>query len=211
MPLGCRAGKHCPPKMLKVRGFGAARWLALDVSRSQTLNECATDRAEEYMKMTVPKSRGFTLIELMVVVVVIAVLAAIALPSYLAQVRKSRRSDAITTMNTVVLNEERWRTNCPSYATFADSTCTSAGAAFMSQPTSSYYTFALSNVGASAYTVKATAQGGQAKDKQFGVACGTLYYAFGADTTVDSACSLSGTAATAAGNVTQCPAKCWGK
>ncbi|HEY0974442.1 MAG TPA: type IV pilin protein [Solimonas sp.] len=37
---------------------------------------------------------GFTLIELMIVVVVIGVLAAIAYPSYMESVRKSRRADA---------------------------------------------------------------------------------------------------------------------
>ena len=40
------------------------------------------------------KNRGFTLIELMIVVVIIAVLAMIAYPSYQEQVRKSRRNQA---------------------------------------------------------------------------------------------------------------------
>lgn len=38
--------------------------------------------------------RGFTLIELMIVVVIISILAAIGYPSYLQFVNKSRRSDA---------------------------------------------------------------------------------------------------------------------
>jgi len=42
----------------------------------------------------VSKNRGFTLIELMIVVVIIAVLAMIAYPSYQEQVRKSRRNQA---------------------------------------------------------------------------------------------------------------------
>jgi type IV pilus assembly protein PilE len=44
--------------------------------------------------MSKPVDRGFTLIELMIVVVIVAILAAIAYPSYTEFVRRSARSEA---------------------------------------------------------------------------------------------------------------------
>jgi type IV pilus assembly protein PilE len=47
---------------------------------------------------TARPARGFTLIELMVTVAVVAILAAIALPSYLEQIARSKRSDVQTVL-----------------------------------------------------------------------------------------------------------------
>jgi len=54
------------------------------------------------------RHRGFTLIELMVVVVIATILLGIAVPSYMQQIRKSRRTDAKTALLDLAGREERF-------------------------------------------------------------------------------------------------------
>lgn len=66
------------------------------------------------------QSRGFTLIELMIVIAVVGVLLAIALPSYEDSTRKSRRSEAVTALTQLQQAQERHRASNIAYAaTFA--------------------------------------------------------------------------------------------
>lgn len=161
------------------------------------------------------KDRGFTLIELMVVVIVIAVLAAIALPSYLNQTRKSRRSQAESVMQQIALKQEQFRADCTQYATGFSFACPTGAPptfpALSTLYTQTYYNITMpasSTSAVIAYTIKAaaTATGTQNRDRASGIDCSNLYFAFGKDTNVDGA---TGCTATAAGQITKCPAACW--
>ena len=76
-------------------------------------------------------SRGFTLVELMVVIVIASILMAIAIPSYKNSIRKSRRTDAKTALLDLAGREERFMSTNGSYTTsFANLGYASWGAAF---------------------------------------------------------------------------------
>ena len=53
------------------------------------------------------RMRGFTLIELMITITVLALLASIALPTYMNQIRKARRTEAKTAVLDLAGREER--------------------------------------------------------------------------------------------------------
>ena len=66
------------------------------------------------------KPRGFTLIEVMIVVFVVAVLVAIAVPAYQQFVARSHRADAISSLLALSLAQEKWRANHTTYGSLSD-------------------------------------------------------------------------------------------
>lgn len=110
--------------------------------------------------------RGFTLIELMIVVAIVAILAAIAIPSYESYVRKSRRSEAMNGLSDLQLKQERWRASNSTYAANMDTLLGSAANTTSYNGANPYYTFAISGTSGTAFTITATpkAGGAQASD-----------------------------------------------
>ena len=120
------------------------------------------------------QAKGFTLIELMIVVAVIAILAAIALPAYNEQVRKGRRAEAARFAGEMQLNLERWRAENPSYADCVGVGCGSG--TYPASPdatTSPFYTVAIDAATATGtyYIITAAPRTGSA---QAGDRCGNL-------------------------------------
>ncbi len=61
--------------------------------------------------------RGFTLIELMIVIAIVGILLSIAYPSYQNHVRKSNRVDAKSLLMQIILQQERFKTENLIYTT----------------------------------------------------------------------------------------------
>lgn len=137
-------------------------------------------------------SVGFTLVELMIAVIVVGILAAVALPSFIDQIRKTRRSDAMSVLAAIQQAQERWRSNHASYAGELANTAGSGvapnGLGFASTTPSGYYTIALSGASPTGFTATATAVSGKSQAQDSGcqrlavqLEGGALFYGSGSD------------------------------
>ena len=113
------------------------------------------------------RQKGFTLIELMIVVAIIGILASIAYPAYMEYVRKGNRADAQAVMMEAAQFLERFYTTNGTYAGAA----IPAGLAASPKPGSGTAKFAITLPAANAttFTIQAAPTGGYADPT-----CGTL-------------------------------------
>lgn len=110
--------------------------------------------------MRAKQSKGFTLIELMIVVAIVAILAAIAYPSYTNYAFRTRRADGYEMMMRVASAQERYYTNFNKYAASITDpvTATPPGLGLTSTSEKGYYTVTTANgTSGDAQTFKLTA------------------------------------------------------
>ena len=109
------------------------------------------------------RTRGFTLIELVVAMAVVGILVAIAFPSYQEQVRKTRRADGKAELMETAQQLERCYTR---FSRYNDGNC---GVALPFESSEGYYVVSAAAITASAFTLDATPQADQANDTRCGV------------------------------------------
>ena len=102
-------------------------------------------------------AKGFTLIELMMVMSVGGILSSVAYPSFMDQLHKIRRSDALVSMLQAQAAQERWRANHLDYGSAAEIGLAANSAA-------GHYRLQVTAESETGYEILATAQGSQAHD-----------------------------------------------
>ena len=109
-------------------------------------------------------NKGFTLIELMIVVAIIAVISSVAYPSYTEYVARGRRGDAKASLLRMQLAQEKYRANNTTYATLAQLVALGTASGTSGD---GYYTLSIAGISATGYTLTATraSTGAQASDK----------------------------------------------
>ncbi|HEX8010172.1 MAG TPA: type IV pilin protein [Casimicrobiaceae bacterium] len=140
--------------------LGAGDALPLGTTRSRAWRVVAAEDSKP------SRRRGFTLLEVMIVVAIVALLAAIALPLYTQQLRRSARAEAQSFLTSAASSQQQFLIDRRSYA----ASLAALNATPPADLTGKYtFTVAAADGPPPTFTLTATATGDQAND-----ACPTL-------------------------------------
>lgn len=107
------------------------------------------------------RSRGLTMIELMIVTCVVTIFLVLMMPSFRGEVLRVRRADALQAIDQVHQGQERWRAQQPAYAASLGDLGLAA-----SSPAGHYSVNVATETASQStrYVISATATGAQAAD-----------------------------------------------
>jgi type IV pilus assembly protein PilE len=112
--------------------------------------------------------KGFSLMELLIVVTITGILASIAVPTYQNYVQKSRRTDAMAALSELQREMEKFRGSCTSYPDTRSNAddCAAGTIDFPATSNEGYYNISIvaADSTANAYTIEADPTGVQADD-----------------------------------------------
>lgn len=140
---------------------------------------------------TMKRDRGFTIVELLIVIVVIAILAAIVIVAYNGVQNRAKSSSALSTAQAVQSKSEAYNAETGSYPTLLANLTTAAS-------TTSYYlsgvTFSAADPTSSSATNSVsyyTCTGGGNKIGYYDYAGGSVKYVYTGPATSASSCTLT--------------------
>ena len=116
-------------------------------------------------------TKGFTLIELMIVVAIVAILAAVAVPSYRSYVLRSHRTVAINALLDLGSRQARYYTTNNAYTTSLTALGYATDPMLLPSSTDTYYSLAVTSITTSSFLLTATRSGTQVNDT-----CGNYTY-----------------------------------
>lgn len=111
----------------------------------------------------IKKNKGFSLVELMVVIAIVAILATVAVPLYSNYIQKNNRRDATSALMTASLAEDNFFIKNDRYSD-------NLSEVYRTTTDENLYTLSISNVTDDGYTLTATAIGSQQSDTE----CATI-------------------------------------